>query len=141
MLLLGAASLFGEAVPTQSDSVLVQVFVVLAGGLLSFAAVRVMRDSRTVRDDAAAMRQALLGYGTQLGLIGRMEEVVTDIRALKESLTEQNGHRKELGQSVSRVVARQDDVEDWIREVAPRVQVPFGSMGTREMMRRERDAG
>lgn len=130
---LAVESLWGEGVGIPGDATWFQFFVVALGGGVMVLINRMREDSRSVK-------QALLGYGDDPGLIGQVRQAVKDIGALKEQMTESNGHRKSVNESVSRHDRELERLRNWAQEAAPKVGIPF-LLGWDEVMRRERDAG
>lgn len=102
----------------------------------------VLLEIRRLGTNASKIHQLMVGYDGQSGL-------VSDVRELRERLDTENGHRKALGQSVSRLdenmrdlVRRQERVEGWAGEVGPAMGRPFPWPPTvNDLWARERDAG
>lgn len=132
LLFLFAPLLWGEALGMPSDATWFQFFMVAIGGAALWVLYRAMTDGR-------AVKQALVGFAGEPGLIA-------EVRALKEWMASQNGHRKDLSASMRREAEtnkdqdrRLDRIEDHLRREGVQTGRPFDAMQFHRA--RERDAG
>lgn len=149
-LLFGVVTgLWGEGLGTPQDTTWFQFFIVALGG----SALYVLWQTR---QDSAAMKQALLGYGDTPGLTTTVQSVIVTVEGLNATLEgvkrwmpEQEGARRTLNQSVSRMDGELREVREvqhrlvaWAEEVGVPLGRPFAyPPDTAFHPRREREAG
>lgn len=132
-LFLFAPILWGQQVGMPADTTWFQFFVVTALGAALVLWLRMQKTATQQAADAREVKQALLGMGQDdRGLFGDVKDALQDIADLKAARLTEDGHRQNLGASVSRTAQdvreygrRLDKIETYLHAEGSHTGRPF----------------